>query len=98
MLSYHQLRSRNNALLSDILLNPFFHATPKEIEVAQKIGINITRKQKKETLARLEKEFEDDQNENRLLTLGNDDENSLEKIQVDAKTHQVKLIPIDDQN
>jgi hypothetical protein len=32
MLSYHQLRSRNNALLSDILLNPFFHASEKEIK------------------------------------------------------------------
>ena len=99
MLSYHQLRSRNNALLSDILINPFFHASENEIKKAKKIGINITRKEKKETIERLENEFEDDQNENRLLTLGNDDETSLKKVQVDAKTHQEKLEPAgDDQN
>ena len=97
MLSYHQLRSRDNTLLSDILLNPFFHASEKEIKRAKKVGINITRKEKKETIERLEKEFEDSQNENRVLTLGNEDETSpLQKVHLDAKTHQTKLD--DDQN
>ena len=77
------------------MINPFFHATAREIAESQKRGINITRKQKKETLARLEKEFEDDQNENRVLTLGNDDENSLTKVKVDAKTHQDRVEPVE---
>jgi len=33
---HHQLRSRDNALLNDILQNPFFHASQEEIDAAQR--------------------------------------------------------------
>ena len=34
VLSFHRLRSRNNALLRDVLLNPFFRASKEETERA----------------------------------------------------------------
>ena len=37
ILSYHQLRSRNNTLLMDILQNPFFHASQQEIKRAERL-------------------------------------------------------------